>query len=70
MPYQEWRRERPDEARQPVGDRKVPNPAAVDRKMRAQSMQNAPPPGGAFFTCSQDRKECRTWLRNFLPLNL
>ena len=27
MPYQEWRRDRPCEARQPAGDRVVPNPA-------------------------------------------
>ena len=41
----------------PVGDRKVPNPAAMDRKMRAQSMQNAPPPGGAGVEChGHDRR--------------
>ena len=51
LPYQERRRERPDEARQPAEEGKlckVLNPAAVDRKMRVRRIQTLRR-GGAFF---------------------
>ena len=59
LPYQERRRERPDEARQPAEEGKlckVLNPAAVDRKMRVRRIQTLRR-GGAFFSPQHQRKE-------------
>ena len=67
LPYQERRRERPDEARQPAEEGKlckVLNPAAVDRKMRVRRIQTLRR-GGAFFRLNTRERNCTMAKRLF-----